>query len=207
MACRRNKVLSWSSPSRRCSSPAPTASSWRSGFLCEVRVQESSAGVSSFSSLAWRGVFQPFYPRLQRQLGCAGWWEGGSSSTSLRWSWLPSASTDPCRLELGALPRPTVRSALAHPELRLRVSSPAQVKACVRWSSLRFGFEGDGRVCGRRRRQPPASVESASRSFRSRDLFGFSVLSRGLFAFCMGQLFSVSLYGVSVRVLVYTLNL
>ena len=57
----------------------------------------------------------------------------------------------PCRLELGALPRPTVCSALAHPELRLRVSSPAQVKACVRWSSLRFGFEGDGRVCGRRR--------------------------------------------------------
>ena len=113
----------------------------------------------------------------------------------------------PCQLELGALPRPTVRSALAHPELRLRVSSPAQVKACVRWSSLRFGFEGDGRVCGRRRCQPPASVESASRSFRSRDLFGFSVLSRGLFAFCMGQLFFVSLYGVSVRVLVYTLNL
>ena len=140
--------------------------------------------------------------------GCRGNWGvqvgGGSSSTSLRWSWLPSASTDPCRLELGALPRPTVRSALAHPELRLRVSSPAQVKACVRWSSLRFGFEGDGRVCGRRRRQPPASVESASRSFRSRDLFGFSVLSRGLFAVCMGQLFSVSLYGESVRVLVCT---
>ena len=112
----------------------------------------------------------------------------------------------PCRLELGALPRPTVCSALAHPELRLRVSSPAQVKACVRWSSLRFGFEGDGRVCGRRRRQPPASVESASRSFRSRDLFGFSVLSRGLFAFCMGQLFSVSLYGVSVLVLYVFLN-
>ena len=144
MARRRNKVLPWSSPSRRCSSPAPTASSWRSGFLCEVRVQESSAGASSSSSSAWRSVFRPFYPRLQRQLGCAGWWEGGSSSRSLRWSWLPSASTDPCRLELGALPRPTVRSALAHPELRLRVSSPAQVKACVRWSSLRFGFEGPG---------------------------------------------------------------
>ena len=65
MARRRNKVLPWSSPSRRCSSPAPTASSWRSGFLCEVRVQESSAGASSSSSSACSSLF------IQ---GCRGIW-------------------------------------------------------------------------------------------------------------------------------------